>query len=56
MRSPPTEWTHPYSRESAAFPAPWIRERKFWPAVGRINNALGDRNLVCSCPPISDYE
>jgi glycine dehydrogenase len=50
------EWTHPYSRETAAFPAPWTHERKFWPSVGRINNALGDRNLVCSCPPISDYE
>ncbi len=50
-----TEWTHPYSREVAAFPAPWSRARKFWPAVGRVNNALGDRNLVCSCPPIEDY-
>jgi len=50
-----TEWTHPYSRETAAFPAPWTRARKFWPAVGRVNNALGDRHLVCSCPPIEDY-
>jgi glycine dehydrogenase len=51
-----SEWTHPYSRETAAFPAPWTKERKFWPAVGRINNALGDRHLVCSCPPIEAYK
>ncbi len=50
-----SEWTHPYSREQAAFPAPWTRARKFWPAVGRVNNAHGDRNLVCSCPPVTDY-
>jgi glycine dehydrogenase len=50
-----TEWAHPYPREQAAFPAPWTRARKFWPHVGRVNNALGDRNLVCSCPPIEDY-
>ncbi len=50
------EWTHPYTREVAAFPAPWTRARKFWPAVGRVNNALGDRNLVCSCPPTDDYD
>jgi len=49
------EWTHPYSREIAAFPAPWTRERKFWPSVARINNALGDRKLVCACPPIELY-
>ncbi len=49
------EWSHPYSRETAAFPAPWTHARKFWPAVGRINNALGDRNLVCACPPLEDY-
>ncbi len=42
-------WDHPYSRESAAFPAPWCREGKFWPAVGRVDNVHGDRNLVCSC-------
>jgi glycine dehydrogenase len=45
-------WTHAYSREKAAFPLSWVRERKFWPAVGRVDNAYGDRNLVCSCPPI----
>jgi glycine dehydrogenase len=48
-------WDHPYSREVAAFPAPWTRERKFWPTVGRINNAAGDRNLMCTCPPIESY-
>ncbi|MBK8264266.1 MAG: aminomethyl-transferring glycine dehydrogenase [Nannocystis sp.] len=49
-------WTRPYSREVAAFPAPWLREHKFWPSSARIDNAYGDRNLVCACPPISDYE
>jgi glycine dehydrogenase len=49
------EWKHPYDRQVAAFPAPWVRARKFWPFVGRVNNAFGDRNLVCTCPPISDY-
>jgi glycine dehydrogenase len=49
------EWTHPYSREVAAFPAPWTRIHKFWPSVGRIDNVYGDRNLVCSCPPVADY-
>jgi glycine dehydrogenase len=49
------EWTHPYSREVAAFPAPWTRDRKFWPAVSRLNNALGDRKLICACPPIEAY-
>ena len=43
------EWTHDYSREEAAFPAAWLRDFKFWPAVGRIDNVWGDRNLVCSC-------
>ncbi|HIK26380.1 MAG TPA: aminomethyl-transferring glycine dehydrogenase [Thermosynechococcus sp. M46_R2017_013] len=42
-------WPYPYSREVAAYPAPWLREYKFWPAVGRIDNAYGDRHLVCSC-------
>ena len=51
-----SEWKHPYSREEAAFPAPHTRARKFWPAVGRINNAAGDRNLMCTCPPIEAYE
>ena len=42
-------------REVAAFPAPWTRDRKFWPSVGRLNNALGDRKLICACPPIEAY-
>jgi glycine dehydrogenase len=50
------EWTRPYSRERAAFPAPWVRDGKFWPSVGRLNNVLGDRKLICSCPPIEDYQ
>jgi glycine dehydrogenase len=50
-----TEWRHPYSREQAAFPAPWSHVRKFWPAVARINNAQGDRHLVCTCAPIESY-
>jgi glycine dehydrogenase len=49
-------WTHPYSREQAAFPLPFVRARKFWPAVGRIDAPYGDRNLICACPPIEEYE
>ncbi|MEH2435106.1 MAG: aminomethyl-transferring glycine dehydrogenase [Nostoc sp.] len=49
------EWHHPYSREQAAYPAPWTREYKFWPAVGRIDAAFGDRNFVCSCLPMDAY-
>jgi glycine dehydrogenase len=49
------EWTHPYSREQAAYPAPYVRSNKFWPSVGRLNNVLGDRKLICSCPPTEDY-
>ncbi len=48
-------WSHTYSREKAASPAPWTKEHKFWPYVGRIDNVYGDRNLVCSCLPIEDY-
>ncbi|HUQ83690.1 MAG TPA: aminomethyl-transferring glycine dehydrogenase [Gemmatimonadaceae bacterium] len=48
-------WTHGYSRERAAFPIPSTRTRKFWPAVGRVESAFGDRNLVCACPPIEEY-
>ncbi len=47
-----SEWPHRYSREEAAFPLPFVRERKFWPSVGRIDNPYGDRNLFCSCPPL----
>ncbi|HEY9781782.1 MAG TPA: aminomethyl-transferring glycine dehydrogenase [Leptolyngbyaceae cyanobacterium] len=50
-----SEWLHPYLREQAAYPAPWTREHKFWPAVGRIDNAFGDRNFVCSCLPMEAY-
>jgi len=50
-----SEWTHPYSRRQAAFPAPWTRDQKFWPTVARVDNAFGDRNLVCACPPLEDY-
>ena len=49
------EWTHPYTREVAAFPAPWVRAHKFWPSVARIDNGYGDRNLICTCPPVSDF-
>lgn len=49
------EWPYAYSRQQAAFPAPWVQERKFWPAVARIDDAFGDRNLVCSCPPMAEY-
>jgi hypothetical protein len=48
-------WSRKYPRERAAFPTAWSRTHKFWPSVGRIDNAFGDRNLVCACPPMSDY-
>src|SRR5690606_36398803 len=50
------DWPRAYGREKAAYPAPWLREAKFWPPVGRVDNAFGDRNLVCSCPPVEAYE
>jgi glycine dehydrogenase len=46
------QWTHRYTREQAVYPLPWVKDRKFWPAVARIDNPYGDRNLFCSCPPI----
>jgi len=49
------DWSHPYSREQAAYPLPWVRASKFWPSVGRIDNPYGDRNLICICPPIEAY-
>ena len=52
----PTTGPHPYSREQAAFPLPFVRARKFWPSVGRIDNPYGDRNLMCSCPPVAAFE
>jgi glycine dehydrogenase len=48
-------WSFSYSREKAAYPAPWIRQRKFWPPVGRVNSVFGDRNLICACPPVDAY-
>jgi glycine dehydrogenase len=48
-------WARPYSRELAAYPLPYLRANKFWPSVGRIDNVFGDRNLICTCAPISDY-
>jgi len=50
------DWTHPYTRQKAAFPLPYVADYKFWPSVGRVNDTYGDRTLICSCPPLSDYE
>ena len=50
-----SDWDHPYSREKAAFPKAWVRDAKFWPAVARINEVYGDRNLMCACPPLDEY-
>lgn len=50
------EWEHPYSRQKAAYPLDYLKHHKIWPSVGRVNNAYGDRNLVCSCPPIEAYQ
>ena len=50
------KWDRKYSRETGAYPAPWIRANKFWPTCGRVDNVYGDRNLVCTCPPLSAYE
>src|SRR3954469_9150502 len=49
------QWDRPYSRHRAGFPAPWVQTRKFWPAVGRLNAVLGNRQLICSCPPVEDW-
>tara|TARA_B100001250_G_scaffold97445_1_gene81719 strand:+ start:8987 stop:11794 length:2808 start_codon:yes stop_codon:yes gene_type:complete len=49
------EWSHPYSRMKAAYPSSYTKESKFWPAVGRIDNTWGDRNLICSCPDVESY-
>jgi glycine dehydrogenase len=49
------EWNHPYDRRKAAYPLNWVVENKFWPAVGRIDDGFGDRNLVCTCDPIDLY-
>jgi glycine dehydrogenase len=50
------EWTHKYTRAQAAYPVPSLRHSKFWPSISRIDNPYGDRNLVCACPPLEDYE
>ena len=51
-----SEWEHGYSREEAVYPASWLKDYKYWPTVGRVDNAYGDRNLICSCPPLEEYE
>ena len=48
-------WNYNYSRETAAFPLAWIKEQKYWPTVGRVDDAYGDRNLICSCPSVEEY-
>ncbi len=50
------EWNHPYSREQAVFPTAAVRANKYWPPVGRLDNVYGDRNLICACPPLEEYE
>jgi glycine dehydrogenase len=50
------DWSHGYTREQAAYPVQWTREHKYWPPVRRVDNAYGDRHLVCACPPLTDYE
>ena len=50
------DWSHPYTRQKAAFPLPYVAAYKFWPSVGRVNDTYGDRTLICSCPPLTDYE
>jgi glycine dehydrogenase len=51
-----TNWKHAYSREKAVYPLSWIKDSKFWPSVSRVDNAYGDRNLICACPPIDSYQ
>lgn len=48
-------WDHPYTRQKAAFPLPYVSANKFWPSVGRVNDTYGDRTLICSCPPLEEY-
>ena len=50
------KWDRPYTRETGVYPAPWVRANKFWPSCGRVDNVYGDRNLVCTCPPLEAYE
>jgi glycine dehydrogenase len=51
-----SSWDRPYSREQAVFPTASTQKNKYWPTSGRVNNVLGDRTLICTCPPLSDYE
>jgi len=51
-----TNWDRPYTREQAVYPLPYLKASKFWPQTGRLDNVFGDRNVVCSCPPLSDYQ
>ena len=50
-----SDWKHTYSREKAVYPLKWVKDAKFWPSVARVDNAHGDRNLICACPPIESY-
>ena len=50
-----SDWTKPYSREKAVFPLDFVKRNKFWPSVRRVDDAFGDRNLQCTCAPVSDY-
>jgi len=50
-----TEWNYKYTREEAAYPLPFVRKNKWWPTVSRVDNVYGDRNLICTCPPVEDY-
>jgi glycine dehydrogenase len=47
-------WPHPYTREQAAYPLPWVKANKYWPPVGRVDHVYGDRNVFCVCPPVTD--
>jgi len=49
------EWNRPYSRQQAAYPLDYVKENKFWPSISRVNNTYGDRNLICTCEPVSSY-
>jgi len=51
-----SEWSHAYTREEAVYPANWLKQSKYWPPVRRVDNAFGDRNPMCLCPPVSAFE
>ena len=51
-----SDWQRPYTRAQAFYPLPWVKEKKFWVASNRVDNVYGDKNIMCSCPPLSDYE